>query len=86
MQAQGKRTKLRMEFRGSINDIYSELSMAFGKRDAAGRSAVTADIVALGDTWLSFAINKALIEPIQSIEDQEWFSGLSDKWKVRMPF
>ncbi|KAK1403664.1 Spermidine-binding periplasmic protein SpuE [Heracleum sosnowskyi] len=82
MQAQGKRTKLRMEFRGSINDIFSELSVGFSKTDAARRSAVTADIVALGDTWLSFAIKKALIEPIQSIEDQEWFAGLSDKWKV----
>ncbi|KAL8133235.1 uncharacterized protein LOC141712432 [Apium graveolens] len=82
MQAQGKRTKLRMEFRGSIRDIFSELSMGFSKRDVASRSALTADIVALGDTWLSFAINKALIEPIQRVEDQEWFSGLSDKWKV----
>lgn len=85
MQAQGKRIKLRMEFRGSINDIFSELSMGFSKRDAARKSAVTADIVALGDTWLSFAINKALIEPIQSVEDQEWFAGLSDKWKVIIP-
>lgn len=82
MQAQGKRSKLRMEFRGSISDIFSELSMGFSKKDAARRSAVTADIVALGDTWLNFAINKALIEPIQNIEDQEWFTGLSEKWKV----
>lgn len=85
MQAQGKRARLRLEFRGGIKDIFSELSTAFSKRDAAPKSAVAADIVTLGDSWLSFAINKALIEPIQGIEDQEWFGGLSDKWKVRIP-
>ncbi|XP_063938828.1 uncharacterized protein LOC108199705 isoform X2 [Daucus carota subsp. sativus] len=82
MQAQGKRAKLRMEFRGSINEIFSELSMAFSKRDIAPKSAAAADIVALGDSWLSLAISKALIEPIPKIEDQEWFSGLSEKWKA----
>lgn len=82
MQAQGKRARLRLEFRGGIKDIFSALSTAFSKRDAAPKSAVAADIVALGDSWLSFAIIKALIEPIQGIEDQEWFGGLSDKWKV----
>ena len=86
MQAQGKRAKLRMEFRGSINEIFSELSMAFSKRDIAPKSAAAADIVALGDSWLSLAISKALIEPIPKIEDQEWFSGLSEKWKVMKPF
>ncbi|XP_048230281.1 uncharacterized protein LOC8280097 isoform X2 [Ricinus communis] len=36
----------------------------------------------IGDSWLSFAIQKALIEPIRGVEDQDWFKGLSDKWKV----
>lgn len=76
--------KLRLEFRGSLKEIFSELSTAFSKGNVAPKSAVAADIVTLGDTWLSFAINKALIEPIQGLEDQDWFGGLSNKWKVRI--
>lgn len=43
---------------------------------------MAADVIALGDAWLSIAIKNGLIEPMQGIEDQEWFNGLSDKWKV----
>ncbi|KAM7493652.1 hypothetical protein LguiB_028261 [Lonicera macranthoides] len=82
VQSQGKRVKLRLEFRGSLEEIFSELSTAFTKGNVAPKSAVAADIVTLGDTWLSFAISKALIEPIQGLEDQDWFDGLSNKWKV----
>lgn len=46
-------------------------------------STLAADIVSVGDSWLNLAINKAIIEPIQGAEDQEWFKALSDKWKVR---
>jgi hypothetical protein len=46
-------------------------------------STMAADIVSVGDSWLNLAINKAIIEPIQGAEDQEWFKALSDKWKVR---
>lgn len=83
LQAQGKRVRLRLEFRGGIKDIFSELSGAFSKRKASPKSAVAADLVTLGDSWLSLAINKALIEPMRGIDDQQWFGGLSDKWKVR---
>jgi hypothetical protein len=46
-------------------------------------STSAGDIVSLGDSWLNLAISKAIIEPIQGAEDQEWFKALSDKWKVR---
>lgn len=83
IQTQGRRVKFRLEFRGNLEDIYSELSSTFTKGIVDPKSAVAADIVSLGDTWVSFAINKALIEPLQQVQDQDWFSRLPDKWKVR---
>lgn len=81
IQSQGRRVKFRLEFRGNLEDIYSELSSAFSNGSVAPKSAAAADIVALGDTWVKFAISKALIEPFQGVEDQDWFSKLPNKWK-----
>uniref|UniRef100_A0A5B7C2B1 Putrescine-binding periplasmic protein-related n=1 Tax=Davidia involucrata TaxID=16924 RepID=A0A5B7C2B1_DAVIN len=82
MQSQGRRVKLRPEFRGSLEDIFSDLSMPAIKGKVYPKSAMAADIVSVGDSWLNFAIAKALIEPIQGVEDQDWFRCLSDKWMV----
>ncbi|KAK3038210.1 hypothetical protein RJ639_029650 [Escallonia herrerae] len=82
VQSQGRRVKLRLESRGSLEDIFSELSTAFARSDVAPKSAVAADLVTIGDSWLNFSITKALIEPIQGVEDQDWFHGLSDQWKA----
>ncbi|KAL4564973.1 hypothetical protein LXL04_029052 [Taraxacum kok-saghyz] len=79
IQSQGKRVKFRLEFRGTLEDIFSELSTKIGKGKLTSKSA---DVVSLGDTWINFAISKKLIEPIQGVDDQEWFHSLSDKWKV----
>lgn len=75
--------KFRLEFRGTLEDIFSELSMTIGKGTITSKSAGAADIISLGDTWVNFAISKKLIEPIKQVDDQDWFHGLSDKWKVR---
>ncbi|KAF5774273.1 putative bacterial periplasmic spermidine/putrescine-binding protein [Helianthus annuus] len=82
IQSQGRRVKFRLEFRGTIQDIFSELSTTIGKGVVTSKSAGAADIVSLGDTWLNFAISKKLIEPVQGVDDQDWFHTLSDKWKV----
>ena len=37
----------------------------------------------LGDSWLDLAIGNAVIEPMQGAEDQDWFRGLTEKWKVK---
>lgn len=58
--------------------------MSFSKGKITPASAVAADMVSIGDSWLNFAISKAVIEPLEGIEDQEWFKGLSNKWKVRI--
>ncbi|XP_076881963.1 uncharacterized protein LOC143530264 [Bidens hawaiensis] len=84
IQSQGKKVKFRLEFRGTIQDIFSELSTTIGKGVVTSKSAGAADIVSLGDTWLNFAVSKKLIEPVQGVDDQDWFHTLSDKWKAYM--
>ncbi|PWA73089.1 putrescine-binding periplasmic protein-related protein [Artemisia annua] len=82
IQSQGKRVKFRLEFRGTIEDIFSELSKTIGTGNVTSKSAGAADIVSLGDSWVNSAISKKLIEPIEGVDDQDWFHTLSDKWKV----
>ncbi|KAL0327665.1 UNVERIFIED_CONTAM: Spermidine/putrescine-binding periplasmic protein 1 [Sesamum angustifolium] len=82
LKSQGKRVRFRPEFRRSLRDIFHELSNPFNKGKISRKSAVAADLVTLGDSWLNFAIGKGLIEPMTGAEDQDWFQDLSDKWKV----
>ncbi|XP_057766808.1 uncharacterized protein LOC130987178 [Salvia miltiorrhiza] len=82
LRSQGKRVQFRPEFRRSVGDIFHELSNPFSKGKINPKSAVSADLVTLGDSWLNFAIGKGLIEPVKGTEDQDWFQDLSDKWKV----
>ncbi|KAI3692319.1 hypothetical protein L6452_32133 [Arctium lappa] len=84
IQSQGRRVKFRLEFRGTLEDIFSELSTTIGKGKVSSKSAGAADIISLGDTWVNFTISKKLIEPIQGVDDQDWFCRLSDKWKVHL--
>ncbi|KAL8137077.1 hypothetical protein V2J09_003078 [Rumex salicifolius] len=84
VQCQGKRTKLRLEVRGSLEGIFSEISASLSKGKADPKSVAVADLVTIGDTWLNVAINKAMIEPIQAAEYQDWFKSLPEKWKVHL--
>lgn len=84
LQSQGRRVRLRPEFRGNLEDIFSDLSNPSKKGKVNPKSAAVADIVTVGDSWLKFAIKSDLIDPIQGVEDQDWFTGLSEKWKVRI--
>lgn len=84
IQSQGRRVKLRLELRGSLNNIFSDLSKSFTEGNIGPKSAVAADIVSVGDSWLSLAIRKGLIVALQGVEDHDWFRGLDDKWKVRI--
>jgi hypothetical protein len=47
------------------------------------KSAMAADIVSIGDSWLGYAICKGLLEPIKNAEEHDWFRSMSDRWKVR---
>ncbi|CAM8880745.1 unnamed protein product [Rhodiola kirilowii] len=80
IQSQGKRLRLRSEFRGSLENIYKELSKSLTSRKVDTKSAIAADAVSMGDSWLTLAIRESIIDPMD--EDQDWFKHLSDKWKI----
>ncbi|KAH7687149.1 Bacterial periplasmic spermidine/putrescine-binding protein [Dioscorea alata] len=81
IQLQGRRLKLTCEFRANLESIFSDLSAAVKKGSLDNKSAMSADIVSIGDSWLSSAITGSLIEPIQHVEEQDWFKSLGGKWK-----
>ncbi|CDP19294.1 unnamed protein product [Coffea canephora] len=81
IQSQGKRVKLQPEFRQNLTDIFSELCQSNNKGAVSPKSAMAADVVTLGDSWLSFAIKEGLIQPIQGVEEQDWFRDLTEDWK-----
>ncbi|KAG4938938.1 hypothetical protein AAZX31_16G097100 [Glycine max] len=82
INSQGRRMKFNVKYYASLENIFSDLSIPFTKGKIGPASALAADIVGIGDSWVKFAINKAIIEPIRDVEDQEWFKSLDDKWKV----
>lgn len=84
MQSQGKRLRFNSKYAASLENIFSDLSASFNKGNFGPKSTMATDVVSLGDSWLNFAIKKAIIEPIKGVEDQDWYTGLSDKWKVRV--
>lgn len=83
MQSQGKRSSLQFKMRESLEGIFSDMSAAFTSGSVKSLSTASADLVTVGDSWLSFAIKQGLIEPIEGADDQDWFKGLSDRWKVK---
>ncbi|XP_045786134.1 uncharacterized protein LOC123881483 isoform X1 [Trifolium pratense] len=82
INSQGKRMKFEVKYHESLESIFSDLSIPFTKENHGPTSTLAADIVGIGDSWLKFAIQKAIIEPIQDVEDKEWFKSLAEKWKV----
>lgn len=82
MQSQGKRLKFQLKLLGSLDGIFSDLSPPVNKKNVGPSSVVAADMVGIGDSWLNYAIKKAMIQPIDGVEDQDWFKGLSSRWKV----
>lgn len=72
--------RLKTRFRANLEEIFNDLS---GKGKKGSDSTAAADMISVGDSWLSFAIKEKLIVPMKGIEDQDWYKGLSDKWKVR---
>lgn len=72
------------ELRGSIETIFTELNLDLNKGILGPKSVMSADLVTLGDTWLSNAIQRGLIVSIPHIEEQDWFKSLGNKWKVQL--
>ncbi|XP_022756433.1 uncharacterized protein LOC111304174 [Durio zibethinus] len=84
ISSQSRRLKFQTKFRPTLEDIFAHLCKPFTKANAniAPSSALAADIVTIGDSWLPFAVRKAIIEPITAAEHQDWFKDLGHKWKV----
>uniref|UniRef100_A0A7N1A0H5 Uncharacterized protein n=1 Tax=Kalanchoe fedtschenkoi TaxID=63787 RepID=A0A7N1A0H5_KALFE len=80
IQSQGKRLRLRSEFRGSLESIFNELSKSLTSRKVDPKSALAADAVSMGDSWLTLAIRNSIIDPMD--EDQDWYKDLNEKWKI----
>ena len=59
------------------------MSQRMDKGQVQPKSAMAADIVSIGDSWLGYAIRMGLLEPVKNAEEQDWFRSLSDRWKVR---
>jgi len=56
MRSQGNRLKFQMNLCASIDGIFNNLSVPFNKVKANSASYMAADLVSVGDSWLSFAI------------------------------
>ncbi|CAA7061240.1 unnamed protein product [Microthlaspi erraticum] len=82
ISSQGKRVRLKAKFRSNLEEIFSDLSKPSGKGKKGSDSTRAADMISVGDSWLSFAIKEKLIEPMKGVEDQDWYKSLSDKWKI----
>ncbi|XWS49407.1 hypothetical protein CRYUN_Cryun12cG0000800 [Craigia yunnanensis] len=84
ISSQSRRLKFQTKFRPTLEDIFAHLCVPFtkAKGNIGPSSALAADIVTLGDSWLPFAIRKVIIEPITAAEHQDWFKDLGQKWKV----
>lgn len=80
---QGKRLKFSPEYSGKLESIVAELSAASSKGSVESKNAMAADLVSVGDSWLGSVICDRLIEPMKDVGEQDWFKGLSNKWKVR---
>ena len=76
--------RLRLEIYGSLND--NALFKSFTNGNVDRKSAVAADIISIGDSWLNFAIKNGVIEPLEGIENQDWYKSLGEKWKVMIKF
>uniref|UniRef100_A0A0D9W905 Uncharacterized protein n=1 Tax=Leersia perrieri TaxID=77586 RepID=A0A0D9W905_9ORYZ len=84
VEAQGKRLKFSPDFRTSLDALYSEMSQCLDKSQLQPKSAMAADVVSVGDSWLGYAIRKGLVEPVKNAEEQDWFRSLSDRWKIHL--
>uniref|UniRef100_A0A0E0KUS0 Uncharacterized protein n=1 Tax=Oryza punctata TaxID=4537 RepID=A0A0E0KUS0_ORYPU len=84
VEAQGKRLKFNPEFRTNLDALFSEISQCLDKGQLQPKSAMAADVVSIGDSWLGYAIRKGLVEPVKNAEEQDWFQSLSNRWKWLM--
>lgn len=82
LMSQGKNAKLAVEFKANLSDILGELAFTMEKKQISPKSAMAADLVTVGDSWLATAVQGGLIDPIPNAEQFDWFKQLHPKWQV----
>ncbi|KAK9807227.1 hypothetical protein WJX73_010860 [Symbiochloris irregularis] len=75
------RTRLKLERRGQLLEIYQDLPLKGRTGKAASKSAATADAITLGDAWLAPAIRDGLIQPIPDALSSSWWKALPPRWR-----
>lgn len=81
LMSQGKNAKLSAEFKGSLSDILAELAVSMENSQITPKSAMAADLVTVGDSWLATAVQGGLLDPIRNAEQFDWFNRLHPKWQ-----
>eukprot|EP00897_Mesotaenium_endlicherianum_P006262 jgi/Mesen1/5664/ME000287S04923 len=81
VMSQGRRAKLSLESAATSHGIVEDLKDSLKKRQVDKRSAMSADVVSLGDRWLKESIASGLICPIGGAEDADWFKRLDPAWQ-----
>ncbi|KAG6543404.1 hypothetical protein Mapa_015320 [Marchantia paleacea] len=80
--SQGKRAKVVAEFQGNLQNIFTDLSTALSSKQLTPKSALSADLVTIGDSWVGRAVSGGLITPIENVEKYEWFQRLGTTWQT----
>uniref|UniRef100_A0A383VEJ6 Uncharacterized protein n=1 Tax=Tetradesmus obliquus TaxID=3088 RepID=A0A383VEJ6_TETOB len=75
-QGLGRYAGFELGQRGQLQELFDELG-----NPGAKRSAGIADVVTLGDSWLTPAIQRRLIHPISSAETYRWWQRLPRRWQ-----
>ncbi|MEW5310112.1 MAG: hypothetical protein WDW38_001941 [Sanguina aurantia] len=71
-----------LDQRGQFEDIFKELSETHKQKPGSGnRSSAVADVVSLGDTWLSPAIRQGLIQPLRNAHTYRWYKQMPKRWR-----
>jgi hypothetical protein len=66
VKVQGMRLKFSTKLHANLVGIFSEMSQCMDKGQVQPKSAMVADVVSLGDSWLRYAISKGLLEPVRN--------------------
>ncbi|KAG0571130.1 hypothetical protein KC19_6G213100 [Ceratodon purpureus] len=81
LMSQGKNAKVSAEFKSNLSDILTDLAYSMEHNQITPKSTMAADLVTVGDSWLSTAVQGGLIEPIRNAEQFDWFKRLHPRWQ-----
>eukprot|EP00850_Spirogloea_muscicola_P021421 SM000249S08232 [mRNA] locus=s249:182713:186126:+ [translate_table: standard] len=80
-KAQSKRAKISVDFKGELEPIATDLATAARTGKLKKKSAMAADLVTLGDSWLACAVSAGLVVPMEDAETSKWLKQLHPVWQ-----